>query len=151
MSRLFFNSTAWRRCAPTCINEALPLLTHWLSLKRYSKPSVMLFKPALNYFYLFFDRSYSEKTVFFSLDYKSKGTDGAPFSPLEPSRRRSAKAKKMALILQSLTESLLFSLGTPWQETWKGLPPVSPNFSRFRSVKSRHRGRHWKQSFTESS
>ena len=43
----------------------------------------MLLKPALNYFYLFFDRSYSEKTVFFSVDYKSKGTDGAPFSPLE--------------------------------------------------------------------
>ena len=62
----------------------------------------MLFKPALNYFYLFFNRSYSEKTVFFSLDYKSKGTDGAPFSPLEP-RRRSAKAKGMALISQSLT------------------------------------------------
>ena len=89
----------------------------------------MLFKPALNYFYLFFDRSYSEKAVFFYLDYKSKGTDGAPFSPLEP-RRRSAKAKEMTLISQSNRK--VFS--SHWDSMTKNmerfacpqLPPIFP-------------------------
>ena len=98
-------------------------------MKRYSKPCFVLFKPALNYFYLFLDRSYSEKTVFFSLDYKSKGTDGAPFSPLEP-RRRSAKAKGMALISQSLTgkSSLLIgdSITKKHGKVCPQLPPIFP-------------------------
>ena len=98
----------------------------------------MLFKPALNYFYLFFDRSYSEKTVFFSLDYKSKGTDGAPFSPLEP-RRRSAKAKEMALISQSLTGKSSLLIG---DSMTKNMERFASNFSRFHNVKRRHRGRH---------
>ena len=86
----------------------------------------MLFKPALNYFNLFFDRSYSEKTVFFSLDYKSKGTDGAPFSPLEP--RRSAKAKEIALISQSLTGKSSLLIGDSMTKNMERFAPSYPHF-----------------------
>ena len=87
----------------------------------------MLFKPALYYFYLFFDRSYSEKAVFFYLDYKSKGTDGAPFSPLEP-RRRSAKAKEMALISQSLTGKSSPLIGDSMTKNMERFDPSYPQF-----------------------
>ena len=42
----------------------------------------MLFKPALNYFYLFFDRSYSEKAVFFLSRLQVKGDRWSPLQPL---------------------------------------------------------------------
>ena len=44
----------------------------------------MLFKHASNYFYLFFGRSYSEKTVFFFLSTTTVQVKGDGWSPLQP-------------------------------------------------------------------
>ena len=64
----------------------------------------MLFKPALNYFYLFFDRSYSEKTAVFFSRLQVKGDGWSPLQPLGASKEVSkSKRTEMALISQSLT------------------------------------------------
>ena len=83
-----------------------------------------------------------KKPSFFYLDYKSKGTDGAPFSPLEP-RRRSAKAKEMALISQSLTgKSSLFWGGLHDKKHGKvcpQLPPIFPASTVLNAARHRRR------------
>ena len=92
----------------------------------------MLFKPASNYFYLFFDRSYSEKNVFFcSLAYNSTSQRGRmePLQPLGASKEVN-KSKRNGSDLAKSNRKVFFS---HWGlhdkkhgKVWPQLPPIFP-------------------------
>ena len=85
----------------------------------------MLFKPALNYFFLFFDRSYCEKTVFFSLDYNSTSQRGRmepPSAPWCASKEVSKSKTNGADLAKSNRKVLEKNMAKSWKKHGKVCP-----------------------------
>ena len=91
----------------------------------------MLFKPALNYFYLFFDRSYSEKAVFFLSRLQVKGDRWSPLQPLGASKEVSKSKRNGADLAESNRKFKVFSSHWGLHDKKHGkvypqLPPIFP-------------------------
>ena len=88
----------------------------------------MLFKPALNYFYLFFDRSYSEKAVFFLSRLQVKGDGWSPLQPLGASKEVSKSKRNGSDLAESNRKVFSSHWGLHDKKHGKVCPQLPPIF-----------------------
>ena len=88
----------------------------------------MLFKPALNYFYLFFDRSYSEKAVFFLSLLQVKRDGCSPLQPLGASKEVSKSKRNDADLAKSNRKVFSSHWGLHDKKHGKVCPQLPPIF-----------------------
>ena len=99
----------------------------------------MLFKPALNYFYSFFDRSFSEKTVFFLSTTNQRGRMEPPSPPwnLEGGQQKQRNGADLAKSNRKVFPSHWGLHDKKHGKVWPQLRPIFPA-----STVLRYRGQH---------